>query len=94
MNDHQYVWESCYESRDDIVYRSQVLEASKLEAIFCNHKRKAGEVLEAITGAHHRFSCLYIVFVNIRYETKDAMSTNPNLLTKILLKIVGSDQNM
>jgi hypothetical protein len=30
-----------------IVYRIQVLEVSKLEAIFCNHMRKAGEVLEA-----------------------------------------------
>jgi hypothetical protein len=67
-----------------IVYRIQVLEVSKLEAIFCNHMRKAGEVLEAskleaITCTRHRFNCFYIVFMNLHCETEDATSTNPSM---------------
>lgn len=44
-----------------IVYRSQVLETFS-----CNHKRKAGVVLEApkleaITSAQHRFSFVHYI---------------------------------
>jgi hypothetical protein len=46
-----------------IVYRSQVPEASKLEAI---------------TSARHLFSCFYIVSVNLHCETEDATNTNPS----------------